>query len=154
MLSLTKKSEYALVAVCHFARVGQRVTSAREIAEQHGVPLPLLMNVLKKLSRAGQVRSVRGARGGYHLAVAPEQLTLSAVIEAVEGPVRLVSCIRVSPGDRGCKRFAYCSIRRPVHKVHQQLVKFLGGVTVADLAFDEEYFEAKRPAGLKKAVAQ
>jgi len=154
MLSLTKKSEYALVAVCHLARAQQSVTSARQIAEQHAVPLPLLMNVLKKLGHAGQVRSVRGARGGYQLAVRPEQLTLSEVIEAVEGPLHLVECVKASSAGRGCKRSSCCSIRRPVHRLHQRLVEFFGRVTVADLAFDEEYAENLRPRASAKAVGR
>ena len=153
MLSLTKKAEYALVAVCHLARVGQRIVSAREIAERHIVPLHLLMNVLKKLNQAGQVNSVRGARGGYTLAVSPEELTLSAVIEAVEGPVALVNCAPVpGGGDQGCHRTEYCSIRYPVHKVHHHLIKFLGEITVADIAFDDEYRETKIPANRKRVV--
>ncbi|MEW6250870.1 MAG: Rrf2 family transcriptional regulator, partial [Planctomycetota bacterium] len=62
MLTLTRKTEYALIAVCHLTRVGQKVVSARDIAEEHSVPLPLLMNVLKRLNRTGHVNSVRGAR--------------------------------------------------------------------------------------------
>jgi Rrf2 family protein len=140
MLSLTKKSEYALVAVCHMARVGQRVISAREIADEHAVPLPLLMNVLKKLNQTGLVQSVRGAHGGYCLAVAADQITLAGIIEAVEGPVRLVNCVPDSrPRKRACVRTARCSLRRPVHKLHVRLVEFLSSVTVHDLAFDEDY---------------
>jgi len=150
MLSLTKRSEYALVAMCHLARVRERVTSAREIAELHEVPLPLLMNVLKQLCQAGMVRSVRGAKGGYTLASRPENLALSAVISAVEGPVALVDC---APGARrrgGCNRASVCSIRRPVHKVHRELVKFLEGLSIADIAFDEDYADRPAPAGRRK----
>lgn len=155
MLSLTKKSTYALVAVCHMAHAGQTVVSARGIAEQHGVPLPLLMNVLKKLNQAGQVKSVRGARGGYCLAVSPRSLTLSAVIHAVEGPVRLVRC---APGSderrRPCDRTGFCSIRQPLHKVHRQLIEFLSGVTVADIAFDESYGHARSSYEKKEVAAE
>jgi Rrf2 family protein len=150
MLSLTKRSEYALVAMCHLARVKPRVTSAREIAELHEVPLPLLMNVLKQLSQAGMVRSVRGAKGGYTLAGPPESLALSAVISAVEGPVALVDCAPGARRRRGCNRAAVCSIRRPVHKVHRQLVKFLDGLSIADIAFDEDYADRSAAAGRRK----
>lgn len=143
MLSLTKKSEYALVALCYMTHVGRRIVSAREIAEEHDVPLLLLMNVLKRLGQVGLVRSVRGARGGYLLNVPARELTLATVLEAVEGPVRLVHC---APGPaasrRGCVRSATCSIRRPVQKIHRRLVEFMSNVTVAELAFDEDYRHA------------
>ena len=54
MLALTKKTEYALIALCHLAHAGaEEVVSARDIAVRHGVPLPLLMNVLKCLNQKG-----------------------------------------------------------------------------------------------------
>ncbi|HPC22218.1 MAG TPA: Rrf2 family transcriptional regulator [Phycisphaerae bacterium] len=151
MLSLTKKSEYALIAICHLARVGERVVSAREIAELHQVPLPLLMNILKQLNQAGCVNSVRGARGGYSLAVPAETLTLSAVLRAVEGPVRLVNCAPVGTGSRVCERAGICSIRSPIHKLHHQFLRFLDEVTVSDVAFDEAYYE--RPVGMNGEAA-
>jgi Rrf2 family protein len=137
MLTLTRKTEYAMIAVCHLAKVGQKVVSARDIAEQHAVPLPLLMNVLKKLNRAGHVNSVRGARGGYVLAASPYELSLAALIEAVEGPVHLVRCTAPASDPRRCELSQRCFIRRPVVRVHDRLRKFLAGVTIADIAFDQ-----------------
>ena len=137
MLTLTRKTEYAMIAVCHLAQVGQKVVSARDIAEEHSVPLPLLMNVLKKLNRSGHVKSVRGARGGYVLGIAPEEFTLAALIEAVEGPVHLVRCTNPDKEGRRCGLTGTCFIRRPVAKVHERLRTFLNAVTIADIAFDE-----------------
>ncbi len=137
MLALTKRTEYALIAICHLARVGRKqVVSAREIHEAHGVPLPLLMGVLKKLGHAGLLESVRGARGGYMLALAPEQLSLAAVIEAVEGPVQLVRCADLNKQNRRCALTKQCPIQRSVHRVHHQLRDFMSRVKIADLAFD------------------
>lgn len=137
MLTLTRKTEYALIAVCHLARVDGKVVSARDIAEEHTVPLPLLMNVLKKLNRTGHVRSVRGAHGGYVLGVKPEQFTLADLIAAVEGPVHLVRCTNPAQNARPCTRTGICFIRRPIGKIHEHLSQFLAGITVADIAFDE-----------------
>lgn len=150
MLTLTRKTEYALIAVCHLARVGDQVVSARDIAEEHGVPLPLLMNVLKRLNRTGHVNSTRGAKGGYLLAMPPEALTLAGLIEAVEGPVHLVRCTNHEPNARRCTLTGACPIRRSVHKVHDQLHRFLDGVTIADLAFDERH----APPEIARVLAQ
>lgn len=137
MLSLTKRTEYALIAVCHLARAARgRVVSARDIHEQHGVPLPLLMNILKRLSRAKYVRSLRGARGGYELAVPPEELTMTALIEAVEGPVQLVRCADLDRQNRRCALTRRCPIQRAVHRVHFRMRAFFSGVTIADLVAD------------------
>lgn len=136
MLTLTRKTEYALIAVCHLANARGRVISARDIAEQHGVPLPLLMNVLKKLNRTGHVNSVRGARGGYILAHEPQDITLDALIEAVEGPVHLVRCTNPADDARACTLTGPCPIRGSVRKVHERLREFLSGITVADFVFN------------------
>jgi len=143
MLTLTRRTEYALIAVCHLARVGRKVVSARDIAEQHAVPLPLLMNVLKRLNRTGHVTSVRGAHGGYVLAAPPDTITLMTLIEAVEGPLYLVRCASGGVSRRPCTRMDLCTIRHSVFKLHEQLRKFLSGVTVADIAFDETYGTAE-----------
>lgn len=137
MLTLTRKTEYGLIAVCHLARVGGKVVSARDIAEQHGVPLRLLMNVLKRLNQEGLVNSVRGARGGYVLAREPEDVTLAALIGAIEGPVHLTRCTNPSPDGRKCDLTPTCSVRLPLVKLHHRLKVFLAEVTIADLAFHE-----------------
>lgn len=135
MLSLTKKSEYALIAMCHLANRPDEVVSARDIAEQHAVPLPLLMNVLKSLNQAGIISSVRGARGGYRLQVDPADVTLNDLVEAIEGPVRLVPCAPTEDHDgRACERMHMCTIRKPLHRVHHAFQEFLAGVTIAELA--------------------
>lgn len=155
MLSLTKKSEYALVAICHLANSAEKVVSARDIAEQHLVPLPLLMNVLKSLNQRELISSVRGARGGYRLAVDPAAVTLAAVIEAIEGPVRLVPCAPGTGGEhRACERMHMCTLRRPLHRVHEAFREFLSCVTIADLAFDDQNNTGGASAPACKVAAQ
>ena len=61
MLALTKRIDYALIALSHLAAEADRVISAREIAQTSGVPLPILTNILKTLAQAGVVLSSRGA---------------------------------------------------------------------------------------------
>jgi Rrf2 family protein len=141
MLALTRRTEYALIAACHLARAGA-VVSAGDIALKHRLRLPLLMNVLKTLHRRGLLASTRGSRGGYGLALAPERITLAALIQHVEGPIRFVQCAPPRPqaGDAGrCDLLDSCPIRQPVLRVHEFLETFLSGVTVADLAFDATY---------------
>lgn len=151
MLTLTRKTEYALIAVSHLARVGQKVVSARDIAEEHSVPLPLLMNVLKRLNRTGYVTSVRGARGGYILAMRPAEISLADLIAAVEGPVHLTRCTNPAKTRRTCDLTPTCPVRGSLVKVHERLTEFLSEVTIADLAFDERH---PNPVETVKAVAE
>lgn len=140
MLSLTKKTEYALIALSHLARAGNRVVSAREIADAYGVKLPLLMNVLKVLHQRGFLRSVRGMKGGYTMTHKPGQVSLAQVVAAIEGPARLVKCVSTASGSESCcELLGSCPVRRPVMKLHAVLEAFLTRYTIADVAFDDMF---------------
>ncbi len=137
MLALTKKTGYGLIAMTHLARLeGDSVACAREIAGLFGVPPRLLMNVLKELSAAGYVESVRGAHGGYRLAKPPETINLADLVTALEGPIRLSKCLtgQVSDtGGGGCDDMDHCPISDPVHRVQRKLSDFLRTLTLAEI---------------------
>lgn len=135
MLSLTRKTDYALIALCHMVGQEDRVCTAREIAERHGLPQSLLMNVLKSLSQSDLVASTRGAKGGYKLGKGPTEITLAAIISAVEGPVKFVQCATHQDGDDpACDIMESCPIRGPVQVIQHRLEAFLAGIVLADLA--------------------
>lgn len=140
MFTLTRKTDYALIALCHMARRPQEISTAREIAERYHVPPALLMNILKLLTQAELVRSIRGSKGGYTLAMPPDQINLEGIIRATEGPYRFVQCTADSKNDSPpCDLIDYCPISGPVRKVHAKLKAFLTDVTLAELAFDSEH---------------
>ncbi|MFQ5589794.1 MAG: RrF2 family transcriptional regulator [Phycisphaerae bacterium] len=138
MLSITRKTDYALVALADLARRGPALASARDLASRLQVPLPALTNILNRLTHRGLVCSVRGANGGYRLARHPDQITLGELIEAVEGPVRLTRCCsdRATMDATQCEREAACDLRAPLHKVHESFRTFLSQVTLRDLAWN------------------
>ena len=67
MLKLTKKADYGLIALKHLAVKREGSSSAHEIADTYGIPLPLLSKILQKLCKAGFVKSEHGTNGGYRL---------------------------------------------------------------------------------------
>ncbi len=134
MLTLTRKSGYALIALSYLSRPKNRIVSAREIAEQYDLPLRLLMNVMKQLSRAGLVQSVRGANGGYTLAVEPGQITLRKLIGVMEGPIELAQCLAFDRKGKKCSVVKRCPLREPIHIVQERLEEFLESITVADIS--------------------
>jgi len=137
MLSLTRKVDYALVAMVDLAQRAPELVSAREIAERLHLPLPMLTNILNQLKTAGLVTSCRGVYGGYCLARRPEQISLAELIDAVEGPFRLTVCCGDEPeAEADCSRHVVCGVKDPVRRLHRQLREFLGGVSVAHIACD------------------
>jgi Rrf2 family protein len=136
MLSLTKKTGYGLIAMTYLAkRPDGQVASAREIASLLGVPVALLMNVLKELAAAGYVESTRGSHGGYRLARRPEDVNLADVIGVLERPVRMSQCLGALPNDEECTLdvMSRCPLADPIHRVHRRLNDFLRKLTLAEL---------------------
>ena len=138
MLSMTRKSDYALVAMAYLANEGPSRVCARAIAQRLGLPVPALMNVLNQLGHAGLVSSTRGPNGGYGLAKPPGEISLASLIEAVEGPVRLTLCCSdTGETHHRCQRESGCAIKEPVRKVHTILRQFLDQVTLDQIAFNQ-----------------
>ncbi|MCP4375687.1 MAG: Rrf2 family transcriptional regulator [bacterium] len=137
MLALTKKTGYALVAMSHLSQLDSgRLASAREIANLFNVPTSLLMNVLKELASVGYIDSVRGAHGGYRMAIDPETISLADLVSTLEGPVRLAECLIEVGSDDGectCQAMAKCPVTDPVHRVQRKLKDFLASVTLDEI---------------------
>jgi len=133
MLALNKKTDYGLIALCCMALRDDEVVSANTIARTYGMRSGLLMNVLKDLSRSGLINSVRGSQGGYRLARSLENITLAQLIDAVQGPPRLVPCAGEKTSDQPCDLAEQCPISSPVRKVHLKLIDFFKNIKLADL---------------------
>jgi Rrf2 family protein len=134
MLRLSKKADYALMAMKHLALRGDRgSSSAREIAEQYGIPIELLAKVLQRLVRRGLLTSHQGTRGGYQLMRAPGHISVADVIDAIDGPVTITAC---STDEGTCEQFAKCNVRDPLWRVRERILSALGECTIAELAAD------------------
>ena len=134
MLRLSKKSDYALIAMKHLALRGDRgSSSAREIAGLYDIPIELMAKVLQKLVRRGLLASHQGTRGGYQLARVPAQISIADVIQAIEGPVTVTAC---STDEGQCEQFSKCNVRDPLWRVRERILSALGECTIAELAAD------------------
>ena len=93
MIRMSKLTDYGIVLLTHMAIDRERnVHTAHELAAASHVPLPTVSKILKELSKAGLVVSHRGRRGGYTLARPPDDISVSAIISALEGPIGLTEC--------------------------------------------------------------
>jgi Rrf2 family protein len=134
MLRLSKKADYALMAMKHLALRGDRgSSSAREIAEQYDIPIELLAKVLQRLVRGGLLASHQGTRGGYQLARQPGHISVADVIQAIDGPVAVTAC---STEEASCEQFAKCNVRDPLWRVRSRILAALDECTIAELASD------------------
>jgi FeS assembly SUF system regulator len=137
MLRLSKKADYALIAMKHLSHrdSGATSTSAREIAEQYDIPIELMAKVLQRLVRAGLLISTQGTRGGYTLSRSSVSISVADVIEAIDGPFTVTAC---SSDKNDCEQYGKCSVRGPLWQIRERIVQTLGMVTLADMASDHE----------------
>ena len=134
MLRLSKKADYALIAMKHLAtRSDGGASSAREIAEQYDIPLELMAKVLQRLARRGLVASLQGTRGGYRLARQTTQISVADIIEAIEGPLRVTAC---STEAENCGQYAKCSVRDPLWRIKDRIVAALSDCSLQEIATD------------------
>ena len=134
MLRLSKKADYALLAMRHMAAHADRsALSARELAETYDIPPELLAKVLQKLMRGGLLASHQGIRGGYGLGRPAEAISVADVIQTIDGPLTVTAC---SDSDHSCEQYAKCNIRDPLWRIKDRIVSALAATSVADLAVD------------------
>src|SRR6185369_10279077 len=112
MLRLSKKADYALMAMKHLAtHTDTASTSARAIAEEYNIPIELLAKVLQQL-----------ARRGYTLSKAPIAISVADIIQAIDGPLTVTAC---STDDEQCEQFTRCNVRDPLWRIKDRILSAL-----------------------------
>jgi Rrf2 family protein len=131
MLRLSKKTDYALIALTYVASIGNTPASARDIAARYNVPLELLAKVLQRLVQKGVLKSHQGIHGGYVMARPSDTVTVAEIVEAIDGPLMLTVC---GTTDERCEQFSKCNIRDPLHRIRDRIIGALMACTIAELA--------------------
>ena len=143
MLRLSKKADYALIAMKHLAiksdgasRSSQSSTSAREIAEQYSIPIELMAKVLQRLARSGLLTSHQGTRGGYTLAKPTAAISVADIIQAIDGPLTVTAC---STEDEQCEQFTTCNVRDPLWRIKDRILSALATCSLAEISTAAPY---------------
>ncbi|MFL6304088.1 MAG: RrF2 family transcriptional regulator [Candidatus Sulfotelmatobacter sp.] len=145
MLKLTKKADYALMAMKHLAeRSSQGSLSAKDVADAYGIPPEALAKILQKLVKAGLLHSQHGTNGGYTLARPAHTISAFEVIQAIDGPLFITSCITV----RGeCDQSDRCNIREPLRKVNDSIEAVLKRIKISHMREEPDQVEVSAPKG-------
>jgi Rrf2 family protein len=131
-MQLTRAADYAVRVMIHLAALppGTRISQV-ELAKAVDCPGPFLAKVLQRLARAGLIATRRGNAGGIELPDMHRSASMLAVVEAIEGPVRLNICL---DSGHSCPRQSWC----PAHSVwaacQVALTNILQNSTISDLA--------------------
>ncbi len=138
-MRVTTWTEYSLIITLNLARrqgEGLGALSARELADTERLPADYVEQILLRLRRAGLVRSIRGAKGGYLLARAPQDISIRHVMNASERQTFEINCETHPVDPERCHPAAGCTIRPVWHSLQRRIDHFLESVTLADLLKD------------------
>ncbi|KQM23182.1 AsnC family transcriptional regulator [Sphingomonas sp. Leaf24] len=132
-MRLSSLADYAVVLLAATARRdGDARVTATALAEETGLPLPTVQKLVSRLSAASLIETGRGTGGGFRLARAPHAIDLAQIIEAIEGPIALTTCVDAARHD--CAVETNCMIRPHAGTVNAVVRGALAGVTLAQLA--------------------
>ena len=132
-MRITTKGDYATRALRDLAlHYGSGPIPIDQIAVRQSLPVRYLEQLLLTLRRAGILQSKRGVKGGYTLAKPPAEITLGAILRAVDGPVEPISCLAEAPR-KPCPREAVCALRGVWSDIHRAVAAIVDHTTLQDI---------------------
>ena len=130
MLKITKKVEYALIAIRHLQENQDNLVSVSELSSSYGIPKEILAKTLQKLANANIIKSFKGPTGGYKATNKVAKTTLNDFFEILEGPTAIMDCYF----QNGCDHLNSCNIRTPITKINDSIRDLFNNLTLADIA--------------------
>jgi len=132
-MRLSSLADYAVVMMSSAARhrCGTRL-SASLLATETGVPLPTAQKVMQQLARAGLLSSLRGTGGGFKLTRPAAAISLADIIEAIEGPIAMTTCVDEARHD--CALDGHCQTKPHWGAINGAVRGALAGVSLTSLA--------------------
>jgi len=136
-LKISTKGHYGVQAMFDLAqRYGEGPVSLKSVADRQDLSEHYLEQLFAGLRKAGLVKSVRGAQGGYTLARAPAEIKVGDIIRVLEGPIVPVECVSEDPEQ--CMKAEFCITRSVWEKVRVSIEEVLDSITLADMCKDSE----------------
>ena len=130
MLRLTKKIEYALIAISYVSKKNKdELSSSNEISLACNVPKQLLAKIMQSLTKSGYLNAVKGSKGGYCIGTSLDKIKLIDFIESIEGPFGLVGC----QIDEYCEIIDSCEIKSPIFKINENIKTIFKETSLLDI---------------------
>lgn len=132
MIRINRETDYGIGILSLMARSRDTRYNAATLAEQRGLPLPIVSKILKHLARDGILVSYRGAKGGYGLARSPEAISVADIIAALEGPIQLTEC--AEEGIDVCQYGSQCNVSANWSRINSVVREALDNITLAEMS--------------------
>ena len=128
MIKLTKKLEYALIALSHIHNNNKIITS-KNIAEIYAIPREVLAKTLQTMARLNYIDVVYGPKGGYRSCRNLNDISLNQFIEDIQGPINLIDCNTSNE----CNQINNCNIRLPLNKINDNIKSIFNKISLNDI---------------------
>jgi len=136
MLKLSTKGRYGLKAMFDLAlNYGEGPIALNSIAERQNISVHYLEQLFASLRKAGLVKSVRGAQGGYMLGDRPENITVGNILRVLEGPIAPSDCV-IQDEDNECSKASYCITRTIWEKIKFSIDNVVDSITLKNMVDD------------------
>ena len=136
---LSKKAKYGLKALLLLARESRRgPVLVAEIAERERIPKKFLGSILLELKHRGIVHSKKGNGGGYYLGRVAAEITMGAVVRALDGPLAPIPCVSQTAYEacEECVSERACGVHRAMKEVRDATARILDRLTLAQMVRD------------------
>jgi len=130
MTLINRNVDYAARALVFMARANKPTVSVTRMQEEVGVARPFLRKILQKLHKAGILQAVQGKGGGFALARTPENISLSDLVAALQGPLQLNDCVFRK---KLCQNHETCKMRHRIAAIETRMRSEIEGISVRDL---------------------
>ena len=139
MIKLSKMTDYAVVCLGALARRPGYSMSATELSKETGLTLYTVQKLLKLLvSKSDFIKANRGALGGYILNKNSSEISVVEIIEALDGPITLTSCVDKS--ESFCEASDICFLGGKWNKINEIIRKSLNDISLKELLSYETPF--------------
>lgn len=133
-MKISASVEYgARLMVCLGHLKDGEALTGEKLSTMENIPRAYVDQILQRLRKAGLVDSQRGAQGGYHLAHEPKDISLGAMMRAVDGMIFEDVCGKYASGENQCAHVGGCGIRPVWMKLTSMIEDYLEKVTLSDL---------------------
>ncbi len=129
MLKFTKKLDYTLSILTYMGK-DQKPSSASAISSTLKLPSAVTASILKTLVNLQLLKSQRGPSGGYYLARDPQLISIFELVEGIDGPFFLTSCMQDS---ELCAAFSSCNSKWSLFYIQNEILKLLRSISIADM---------------------
>ncbi|MBS1518279.1 MAG: Rrf2 family transcriptional regulator [Bacteroidetes bacterium] len=131
MIRISKKVEYALMALKYISESDNKLVTAREISDSKKIPYDLLSKILQKLKNENILISNQGTNGGYSLNKKTNEIYLFSIMNLLDGDIAITDC-QAENKDKDCCLEDSCTIKSPVAKLQKEIEELFKNKTISD----------------------